>query len=93
MEGASAGPPRSTSGLLLGYANNRLSVLHVMRGSPAAKAGWRRGEQICQVDGAPIRETAPDAADLAWAADTPGRKLRLGLCDGTDRTLTLAKFY
>ncbi|MCG7349556.1 aspartyl protease family protein [Sphingomonas sp. ACRSK] len=93
IEGIAAGPPRSTSGLLLGYANNRLSVLHVMRGSPAAKAGWRQGEQICQVDGAPIRETAPSPADLAWAADTPGRKLRLGLCDGTDRTLTLAKFY
>jgi predicted aspartyl protease len=93
VEGSSAGPPRSTSGLLLGYANNRLSVLHVMRGSPAAKASWRRGEQICQVDGAPVRETAAGAADLTWAADTPGRKLRLGLCDGTDRTLTLARFY
>jgi predicted aspartyl protease len=86
-------PPRSTSGLLLGYATNRLRVLHVMRGSPAAKAGWRQGEQICEVDGAPIRETAAGAADLSWAADLPGRKLRLGLCDGTDRTLTLAKFY
>jgi predicted aspartyl protease len=93
VEGASAGPPHSTSGLLLGYEHKRLSVLHVMRGSPAAKAGWRRGEQVCQVDGDPVRETAAGGADLAWAADTPGRKVRLGLCDGTDRTLTLAKFY
>jgi predicted aspartyl protease len=91
--GEASAPPRSTSGLLLGYEHNRLSVLHVMRGSPAARAGWRPGEEICQIDGAPVRETAAGAADLSWSADLPGRKVRLGLCDGTDRTLTLAKFY
>ncbi|MFV0624447.1 aspartyl protease family protein [Sphingomonas sp. ac-8] len=88
-----ADSPRSTSGLLLGYEAQRLRVLHVMRGSPAARSGWRAGEQICQVDGAPVREAAVGIADLAWAAAPPGRKVRLGLCDGIERTLTLAKFY
>ncbi|MCC2975093.1 aspartyl protease family protein [Sphingomonas sp. PL-96] len=90
---AAEGPPRSTSGLLLSYDTRRLRVLHVMRGSPAARSGWRKGEQICQVDGAPVREIANGAADLGWAADTPGRTVRLELCDGSQRTLTLARFY
>lgn len=92
-EAAADAPPRSTSGLLLSYDSNRLRVLHVMRGSPAAQAGWRPGEQICQVEGAPVQESASGAADLAWAAGTPGRTIHLGLCDGTDRKLVLARFY
>lgn len=79
---------RSTSGLMVAPDADRLRVLHVMRGSPAATAGWRAGMLICAIDG----KAAPEAA-RDWATGTPGRHVRLTLCDGAERTLTLANFY
>lgn len=85
-------PPRSTSGLLLRREGDRLSVVHVMRGGPAAATGWRAGETICSVDGAMIGRVPGDAA-LSWPIGPPGRTVRLGLCDGPTRALTLRNFY
>lgn len=79
---------RSTSGLLLGAEGTHLRVLHVMRGSPAAQSGWREGETICAADGVPVAGRPVD-----WSADAPGRVVALGMCDGTERRLTLRKFY
>lgn len=85
-----APPPvlRSTSGLLLGAEGDHLRVLHVMRGSPAAEGGWREGDAICTADGAPVA-----GRPIEWSAGVPGRVVALMLCDGTERTLTLRKFY
>ncbi len=79
---------RSTSGLMVAQDSDRLRVLHVMRGSPAAESGWRAGTEICAVDGTPAADGPRD-----WATGTPGRRVRLTLCDGVERTLTLARFY
>jgi predicted aspartyl protease len=86
-------PLRSTSGLLVGLEGTRLRVLHVMRGSPAAGAGWRTGEEICAVDGAAIDPNYLSTPLAAWPADRPGRTVSLKLCGGPERTLTLARFY
>ncbi|MBS0479861.1 MAG: aspartyl protease family protein [Proteobacteria bacterium] len=86
-------PLRSTSGLLLGAEQNRLRVLHVMRGSPAAAGGWKPGEEICGIDGAPVSAGYRSDPIAMWPAGNPGRVVRLRLCGGTTRALTLAKFY
>lgn len=82
-------PLRSTSGLVLRAEADRLNVLHVMRGGPAEADGWRAGDQICRVDDAAIAPEAP----LRWPIDRPGKTVRLGLCNGTTRILTLRNFY
>lgn len=79
---------RSTSGLMVAAEAGRLRVLHVMRGSPAAANGWRAGTLICAVDGALATQAPRD-----WTTGTPGRRITLTLCDGGERTLTLARFY
>ncbi len=88
--GARAHEPvqRSTSGLLLAALRDRLRVLHVMRGSPAADGGWHNGDEICYADGAPVADRPVD-----WAAGAPGRTVQLVLCDGRARSLTLRQFY
>ncbi|MES3150968.1 hypothetical protein [Sphingomonas faeni] len=86
-------PLRSTSGLLVGIEKDRLKVLHVMRGGPAVAAGWKEGETICMIDGAPIPADYPTNPLAGWSAGTPGRVVRLGLCDGPTRNLTLESFY
>jgi len=90
---ADAPPLRSTSGLLVGLERDRLKVLHVMRGGPAAAAGWQPGDTICRVDGQPITADYPTSALAKWSIGAPGTAVRLGLCDGTVRTLTLRQFY
>ena len=89
---AGALPPRSTSGLLLRRDGDRLSVVHVMRGGPAAASGWRAGDMICSVDGTIIGRVPGEAA-LSWPIGPAGRTVQLGLCDGQNRALTLRNFY
>lgn len=83
---------RSTSGLMVGQRGDRLRVLHVMRGSPAA-AEWQAGIEICAVDGAAISAAYATSPLASWPTGVPGRTVRLQLCDGTERSLTLARFY
>jgi hypothetical protein len=86
-------PLRSTSGLLVGVEKGRLKVLHVMRGGPAASSGWRDGDTICAIDGAPIPADYPTSPIASWSVGAPGRVVRLGLCNGMTRDLTLKRFY
>lgn len=91
---ADAMPLKSTSGLLLSYEGRALRVIHVMKNSPAAAAGWRAGERICAIDGAALPDDYRTSRLGLWPADMPGRVVRLTLCDGgPERRLTLAKFY
>ncbi|MBX9860017.1 MAG: aspartyl protease family protein [Sphingomonas sp.] len=86
-------PLRSTSGLLTRAEGNRLRVLHVMRASPAEASGWRDGDQICTIDGAPIGGDYARSRLAGWSIGTPGRVVAFGLCDGATRQLTLKRFY
>lgn len=90
---ADTSPLRSTSGLLVGYDQGRLRVLHVMRGSPAAQSGWRMDELICAIDGEAVPPTSAGTIDTGWSAGEPGRVVRFDMCDGTSRSLTLRRFY
>ncbi|MCT8002497.1 aspartyl protease family protein [Sphingomonas sanguinis] len=84
---------RSTVGLLLGVASDRLRVLHVMRGGPADKGGWREGDTICAIDGQPIPHDYVSSPMARWTVGKPGTMVTLRTCDGQDRKLTLARFY
>lgn len=88
-------PPvlRSTSGLLLGLERDRLKVLHVMRGGPAAAAGWAIGDTICAVDGQPIGPGYTSSPQARWSAGTPGTTVMLTPCGGKPRRLVLRRFY
>ena len=70
----------------------RLKVLHVMRNSPAAESGWRAGVQICAIDGIGVAD-ADSSVIQGWSVGAPGRQVRLTLCGGSERSLTLARFY
>lgn len=84
---------RSTSGLLFSVSSDRLNVLHVMRGGPAAASGWQVGDQICSIDGAPVDSGYARQPIALWPIGTPGRVVALGMCGGGTRSLTLRRFY
>lgn len=91
--GANRPPLRSTSGLLLGVEPDRLKVLHVMAGGPAASGGWKAGDAICSVDGQLVPADYQTNSMASWSVKPAGTVVRLGLCDGTTRELTLRDFY
>jgi hypothetical protein len=86
-------PLKSTSGLLVALDPRALRVLHVMRGSPAERDGWRPGDRICAIDGQRVDPSYAGSTLGAWTAGTPGRVVQLDMCEGDDRQLTLANFY
>lgn len=90
---ADRAPVRSTSGLLLAADTDRLRVLHVMRGSPAAAGAWKAGDQICSVDGVAVSAGYARDPIANWPIDRPGRVVKLGICGGATRSLTLERFY
>ena len=90
---ADAPAQRSTAGLLMGVSSDRLRVLHVMRGGPAAASGWREGDTICAIDGQAIPRDYVDSPLARWTIGKPGTTVTLRTCDGQDRKLTLARFY
>ena len=86
-------PARSTSGLLLAAGSDRLRVLHVMRGGPAAAAGWQAGDAICAIDGQAIGADGAARPAVAWTTGAPGTVVALTTCGGETRRLTLTRFY
>ena len=54
---------------------------------------WRPGDLICRIDGQPIGADYPTSALAKWSVGAPGTVVRLSLCDGSTRMLTLARFY
>ena len=84
--------PKEKTGLDLDWVDGALVVEFVASGSPAAAAGWKKGERVAALDGEPA---GPESwrTELRWAEAEAGTKVRLTLADGTERTLVLAEYY
>ncbi|WP_394760720.1 aspartyl protease family protein [Phenylobacterium sp.] len=84
---------RDLSGLGLAVVADRLRVVHVALGGPAALAGWREGESITAVNGAPIGPDYVAGGLSRWRYGPVGAKVLLSLADGSKRTLVLQRYY
>ncbi|THD77517.1 MAG: hypothetical protein E7812_16470 [Phenylobacterium sp.] len=84
---------KNRTGLSVSLEADRLVVIHVAGGSPAAAAGWRTGEAITAIDGRPIEADYVAGPMFDWTAGPAGQVLALTLGDGSTRKLTLADYY
>lgn len=84
---------RDLSGLGLALEADRLRVVHVAVGGPAALAGWREGESIIAVNGVPIGPDYVTGGLARWRYGPAGGKAVLSLSDGFERTLVLQRYY
>lgn len=84
---------RDLSGLGLAVEGDRLRVVHVAKGGPAAEAGWREGESIVAVNGAPIRPDYAAGALAGWRYGPAGTTVVLSLAVGSKRNLVLRRYY
>ena len=85
--------PKSTAGLQGTYGAGGYEIIHVMRGSPAAQAGLKDGARICAVDHAAVDAGWAGDDRARWSTGAVGRQVRLTLCSGEDKMLTLQDFY
>jgi hypothetical protein len=84
-------PARDRLGLDVNRDGEALVVAFVAPGSPAAAAGWRAGERIIALDGAPVGDDW--WRRLAGWSRSDGIEARLTLADGSVRSLRSAAYY
>jgi len=84
---------KSTSGLQVVYARGVGVVAHVMKNGPAEAAGWKAGDRICSVDGMSAQVVGDTPSLKTWGTGQPGLTVKLGMCNGDKRELTLSSFY
>ncbi|HEX3363646.1 aspartyl protease family protein [Phenylobacterium sp.] len=85
--------PKRRSGLMVSQDGERLKVILVAPGSPAAQAGWKAGAEITAIDGQKIGPGYLGSPLSHWSEGAPGTEITLSLADGSIRKLTLADYY
>lgn len=65
-----------------------LRILHVARGGPAERAGFKAGDLVAAIDGQPA-----SLANASLAEAAKGRTLDFTLTNGAHRRLVLAEYY
>lgn len=81
------------TGLGVATRSSGLTVVHVADGSPAARDGWKAGEQIVAIDGKPVGPDYTRAGLWRWRYRPAGTVVSPTLADGTVRQITLADYY
>jgi aspartyl protease/PDZ domain-containing protein len=85
--------PKNRTGFRLELAGDRLRVVEVIPGSPAAEAGWRVGDEIVSVNGRPVDARFWFRDDARFSTLAAGTRVVLTRADGTALPLTLRDFY
>ena len=87
-------PARVTMAGIQGvWSDAGIQLLHVMRGSPAQELGLAAGDRICTIDGERVTAAAQNGPLGKWSHGPAGKVVKLGMCNGSDLSLTLREFY
>jgi hypothetical protein len=71
--------PKRRSGLMVEQAGDRLKVILVAPGSPAARADWKEGAEITAIDGQKIGPGYLGSPLSHWSEGAPGTEVTLSL--------------
>ena len=72
---------------------DHLNVLHVTPGSPADKAGLRKGDKLVEVGGERVGAGFYTSKRAGWPREAIGTKVGITKSDGQTVTLTLADYF
>lgn len=84
---------KDRAGMFLVLESDHFNVLHVSPGSPAAKAGLKKGDRIVAVEGEPVGPSFYSSSKSSWARDAAGTEVALLMAGGQPVSLTLADYY
>lgn len=84
---------RDRSGLRTEFDGDKLTLAFVSPGSPAAKAGLKKGDRLVAVDGQKVTAAYFQTPASGWNQRPAGESVKLELADGRTATVTLADYY
>ncbi len=91
--GAPIAFPKDRVGMFVTLEDDHFNVLHVSPGSPADKAGLKKGDQLIAVGGEKVGPGFYASKEANWAKDPAGTKVDVTKADGQTVTVTLANYY
>jgi hypothetical protein len=85
--------PRDRSGLFTLLEGDHFNVLHVSPGSPADKAGLKKGDKLVAIEGARVGADFFASPHSNWARAAAGTRVAVTKDDGVTVILTLADYF
>lgn len=85
--------PKDRVGMFVLLEDDHFNVLHVSPGSPADKAGLKKGDKLVAVGGEKVGPGFYASKEANWAKEPVGTKVDVTKADGQTVTVTLANYY
>ena len=79
--------------MFLMLEGDHLNVLHVTPGSPAQKAGLKKGDKLVEIGGERVGPGFYTSKRAGWAREAIGTKVGITKSDGQTVTLILANYF
>ena len=84
---------KDRAGMFTLLEGDHFNVLHVSPGSPADRAGIKKGDKLTAINGTVVGPAFFNGQMASWARGAPGTKIDISKADGATVTLTLANYY
>jgi hypothetical protein len=85
--------PKDRAGLFVTLEDDHFNVLHVTPGSPADRAGLKKGDKLATIDGERVGPGFYASRRGNWAKDPAGTEVAVAKTDGQSVRLILADYY
>ena len=85
--------PKDRSGLFTLLEGDHFNVLHVSPGSPADRAGLKKGDRLTAINGSAVGPAFFNGQLSSWARGASGTKVEITKSDGMTVALILANYY
>ena len=84
---------KDRAGMFLMLEDDHFNVLHVTPGSPAERAGLKKGDKLVAVGGEKVGPGFYSSKQSGWAREAVGTQVAITKADGQTVTVTLANYY
>lgn len=84
---------KDRAGMFLMLEDDHFNVMHVTPGSPAERAGLKKGDKLIAVGGEKVGPGFYSSKLAGWSREAIGKQVAITKTDGQTVTLTLADYY
>ena len=84
---------KDRAGMFVMLEDDHFNVLHVTPGSPAEKAGLKKGDKLVAIGGEKVGPDFYSSKAAGWTREDVGTQVAVTKADGQTVTVTLANYY